>query len=68
MRENEAVMAMRMQKIAEEKQMMERRFQQAAVCIQRYARGMIARLEFKRQMEEQREKEKQKLSNMLKNL
>ena len=33
MRENEAVMSMRMQKIAEEKQMMERRFQQAAVCI-----------------------------------
>jgi hypothetical protein len=33
MRENEAVMAMRMQKIAEEKQMMERRFQQAAICI-----------------------------------
>jgi IQ calmodulin-binding motif len=51
MKENEAVMAMRMQKIAEEKMMMERKIWSAAVCIQRHARGMIARVAFKRRMD-----------------
>ena len=68
MRENEAVMATRMQKIAEEKHQMESKIQQAAVCIQRHARGMIARFAYKRYMEDLRKREKQKLSNMLKDL
>jgi hypothetical protein len=57
-----------MQKIAEEKIMMESKIHRAAICIQRHARGMIARKEFKAEMEEQREREKENLSNMLKNL
>ena len=59
---------MRMQKVAEEKAMMEARIHKAAICIQRHARGMIARIGYKRVLEYQREREKEKLSNMLKNL
>jgi hypothetical protein len=47
---------------------MESKIQQAAVCIQRHARGMIARFAYKRYMEDLRKREKQKLSNMLKDL
>lgn len=48
MRDNERVMAMRMQKVAEEKLMMEIKIQQAAIRIQKHARGMIARVQFKK--------------------
>ena len=52
MRENERVINLRMQKVQEEKQLMEERLQRAATNIQRHARGMIARKAFKREMEE----------------
>jgi hypothetical protein len=68
MRENERVIEMRMQKVQEEKRNMEDKLYKAAVCIQKVARGMIARVAYKRQVEEQRQQEKQKLSNMLNNL
>ena len=61
-------MATRMHKIAEEKHQMESKIQKASVCIQRHARGMIARFAYKRYMEDLRKMEKQKLSNMLKDL
>ena len=68
MRENERVIEMRMSQVQEEKRNMEHKLYQAALAIQRHARGMIARVTFKRKQEEQRLREKQKLSNMLNDL
>jgi len=68
MRENERVIEMRMSKVQEEKRNMEHKLYHAALTIQRHARGMIARVAFKRKQEEQRLREKQKLSNMLNDL
>ena len=48
---------------------MESKINQATFCIQRHAHGMIAaRFAYKRYMEDLRKMEKQKLSNMLKDL
>ena len=52
MRENERVIEMRMQKVQEEKRNMEDKLYKAAVCIQKVARGMIARVSYKRQVED----------------
>ena len=68
MRENEKIMTARMMKLQEERQLMELRLSNAATTIQKMARGMIARVGFKRMLEEQRLTEKQKLSNMLNDL
>ena len=48
MKENERVMIARMQKIQEERNLMEMRLYKAAIVIQRHARGMVARIAYKR--------------------
>ena len=48
MKENERVMNARMQKLQEEKMQMESKLHRAAVTIQRHARGMIARVSYKK--------------------
>ena len=57
-----------MQKMQEEREQMEAKLTKAAVVIQRHARGMVARLAYKRQLEELRVREKEKLSHMLSDL
>lgn len=68
MRDNERVIEMRMTQVQEEKRNMETKLYKAALCIQRHARGMVARVLYKKRVEEVRIKEKQKLSNMLNDL
>jgi hypothetical protein len=47
---------------------MEMRLTESATVIQRHARGMIARVAYKKRLEQLRIAEKEKLSNMLSDL
>jgi hypothetical protein len=62
---NERNIQNRMQKLHNERKMMEDKIVKASVVIQRYARGFIQRLRYKRMQEEDRDREKMKLNNML---
>ena len=52
MKDNERVINSRMQKMAEERNLMEDKLNRAAITMQRHARGMNARNAYKKQMEE----------------
>jgi hypothetical protein len=52
MRENERVINTRMQKLQEERMQMELKLNQSAITIQRHTRGMIARIAYKKILEE----------------
>eukprot|EP00347_Sterkiella_histriomuscorum_P006696 403351785 len=64
MKTNERAIQNRMQKLHQERMQMEQHITKASIVMQRYARGFITRLRYKKMQEEQIKAEKEKLNNV----
>lgn len=65
MQQNEKFINNRMQKLHQERKLMEEKIVKASVVIQRHARGFIQRLRFKKMEDDNMREEKVKLNNVL---